>query len=147
GDLAQLGNLRILMNFQELSTNGNLTLNSATDLNQMIRAVLPINDHWDLTFFSALNETHVHTNDNAGATLAQVAQYGKDFGLNNDPTSPNYWKYNLVDKHTDFEYLRLNGEIGNSLHIENTMYTYHYLNVTNSTLDPTLTAAGIAAQL
>jgi iron complex outermembrane receptor protein len=138
GDLAQLGNLRILANFQELTTNGALTDNSATALNQLVRAVLPINDHWDLTFFGAFNETRVHVNDNAGATLPQVAQYGKNFGLNNDPSSPNYFKYNLVDKHTDFDYIRLRGDVGSKLHVEDTIYTYHYLNVTNTTLDPTL---------
>jgi iron complex outermembrane receptor protein len=146
GDIAQLHNARVLLNFQELATNGALTNNSAKAQNQLIRAVLPINDHWDLTLFSALNFTRVYTNDNAGATLAQVAQYGKTFGLTTDPTAPTYYKYNIVRKHTDFDYARLAGDVGSKLHVENTLYSYHYFNDTESTLDPTLTAADIAAQ-
>lgn len=146
GDLPQLHNLRVLFNFQELATNGNLTNSGAKAQNQLVRAVLPINDHWDLTLFSALNFTRVYTNDNTGATLAQVAQYGKHFGLTTDPTLPTYYGYNVVRKHTDFNYVRLNGDVGSKLHLENTIYSYHYFNDTESTLDPTLDAAGIAAQ-
>ena len=146
GDIAQLHNMRVLFNFQELGTSGYLTNSGAKAQNQLIRAVLPLNDHWDLTFFTSLNFTRVFTNDNTGATLAQVAQYGKNFGLTTDPTLPTYYGYNVVRKHTDFDYLRLNGDIGSKLHVENTIYSYHYKNDTESTLDPTLTTADIAAQ-
>ena len=146
GDITQLNNARVLVNFQELRTNGNLTNSGARAQNQLVRAVLPINDHWNLTLFSALNFTRVLTNDNTGATLAQVAKYGKTFGLTTDQTQPTYYDYNIVRKHTDFDYARLAGDVGSKLRIENTIYSYRYFNETNSTLDPTLTPADVAAQ-
>ena len=147
GDIAQLNNARVLLNFQELATNGALTNSGAKAQNQLVRAVVPINDKWDITLFSALNFTRVYTNDNSGATLAQVATYGKNFALtDNDISSPTYYKYNVVRKHTDFNYIRLRGDVGSKLHLEDTIYSYHYFNDTESTVDPTLDATGIAAQ-
>ncbi len=106
--------------------------------------VFPLWDTWKLTVLGAWNQTKVHTNDNTGATLTQVALYGKNFGLSNDPATPTYYKYNLVNKHTYFNYAKLNGELTPSLKLENTIYSYYYKNDTESALDPTLSPTDIA---
>jgi len=144
GDIAQLNGTHVLLNFQELSTDGYLTYNSATAYNQLIRAVVPLAGSWKLTVLGTWNFTRVYTNDNAGATLSQVALYGKNYALNNDPTSPNYYGYNVVNKHTYFNYAKLTGEVTPSLKLEDTVYSYYYKNDTESTLDPTLSPNDVA---
>ena len=144
GDIKQLNGARVLFNFQELITDGYLTLNKAQENNQMIRAILPINDKWQLTLFGAYNFIKINTNDNAGATLAQAAQFGKNFALTNDPKSPTYYGFNVVTKNTYFNYAKLNGELTSHLKLETQPYVYYYKNDTESSVDPTLTAADIA---
>jgi iron complex outermembrane receptor protein len=144
GDIAQLNGAHALFNFQELSTDGYLTYNKATAYNQLVRAVFPLMDSWKLTVLGTWNFTKIHTNDNAGATLAQVALHGKNYALNNDPTSPNYYNYNVVNKHTYFNYAKLTGDVTPSLKLEDTIYSYYYKNDTESTLDPTLSPNDLA---
>ena len=144
GDISQLNGAHVLLNFQELSTDGYLSYNSATAYNQLIRAVVPIAGSWKLTLLGTWNFTRIYTNDNAGATLTQVALFGKNYALNNDPTSPNYYNYNVVNKHTYFNYAKLTGDVTPSLKLENTIYSYYYKNDTESTLDPTLSPNDVA---
>ncbi len=145
GEIEQLNDTKVLLNLQELKTDGALTYNSAKAYNQLIRAVVPLAGSWKLTLLGTWNYTHVYTNDSAGATLTQVAAYGKNFALNNDPKTPNYYKYNSVTKHTYFNYARLTGDVTDSLKLENTVYSYYYKNDTESALDATLSPADIAA--
>ncbi|MDB5461210.1 MAG: TonB-dependent receptor [Caulobacteraceae bacterium] len=145
GDIKQLNDARVLFNFQELVTDGYLTLNKAQENNQMIRAIVPINDKWQLTLFGAYNFIKINTNDNAGATLAQAAAYGKNFALTNDPKLPTYYGYNVVTKSTYFDYAKLNGELTSNLKVETQPYVYYYKNDTESTVDPTLTPTDVAS--
>lgn len=145
GDIAGLNNTRVLANFQELWTDGALSHNKAQETNQMVRGIVPLNDKWTLTVFGAWNFIKINTNDNAGATLAQAALYGKDFALNTDPRSPNYYGYNFVTKNTYFHYAKLDGDVVDNLKFSTQPYYYYYQNDTHSTTDATMTAADIAA--
>jgi iron complex outermembrane receptor protein len=144
GDIDQLNGAHLLFNFQELSTDGALTLNKARAYNQLVRGVFPLWDSWKLTVLGTWNYTRIHTNDNFGATLTQVGRYGKNFALDNNPANPTYYGYNLVVKHTYFNYAKLNGDLTPTLKLENTVYSYYYKNDTESALDPTLSPTDIA---
>ena len=144
GKIAQLNDARVLLNFQELTTDGYLSHSGAKAYNQLIRAVFPLWENWDLTVLGTWNYTKVNTNDNSGATLLQTQLFGKNFGLTNDPANPTYYKYNVVTKHTYFNYAKLAGAITPSLKLENTVYSYYYKNDTESALDPTLSPTDIA---
>jgi iron complex outermembrane receptor protein len=145
GDIAGLNNARLLANFQELYSDGYLTLNRVWETNQMVRGIVPLNDKWTLTLFGAWNFIKLNQNDNAGATLAQAAAYGKDYGLTNDPRTPNYASYNYIVKNTYFHYAKLDGEVTSNFTVSTQPYYYYYQNDTHSTTDPTMTAADIAA--
>lgn len=144
GDIDKFNGAHLLFNFQELSTKGALSLNKAKATNQLIRGVFPLWDSWKLTVLGTWNYTRIHTNDNFGATLTQVGLYGKNFALDNNPANPTYYGYNLVTKHTYFNYAKLNGDVTPSLHLEDTVYSYYYKNDTESALDPTLSPTDIA---
>jgi iron complex outermembrane receptor protein len=144
GKIAQLNDARVLLNFQELTTDGYLSHSGAKAYNQLVRAVFPLWENWDLTVLGTWNYTKVYTNDNSGATLLQTQLFGKNFGLSKDPATPTYFKYNVVTKHTYFNYAKLAGAITPSLKLENTLYSYYYKNDTESALDPTLSPTDIA---
>ncbi len=137
GHIEALHGLKVLLNLQERHTDGALSYFSLKSDNQSIKAELPINDNWSATFLFTHNMNYSHQPDNDGITLGQEALYGKDFYLNNDPNSPNYYNYNNILKHTDFGYLRVNGDLGNGFTVEDTLYTYFYSNKTISALDAT----------
>ncbi len=143
GDIAQLNGSRALFALSGLRSDGYLTNSGAYGLNIMTRAVVPLKDSWQLTLFATLNHTHVYQDDNNGATLAQVAQFGKNYALNNIPNTNQYYLINQVNKHTDFEYVRLNGDITPTTHLENTAYTYYYDNKTLSPQDVTGTTTNV----
>ena len=145
GRIEALHGLKVLVNLQERNTDGALSYFSLKSENQSIKAELPINDHWSLTALATHNFNFSYQPDNDGATLRQVAAYGQNYYMNNDPTSPQYYKNNRVRKHTDFAYARLNGDLGNGFTLEDTLYTYFYSNSTFSAADiTTFGAPGVA---
>ncbi|HEY2593827.1 MAG TPA: TonB-dependent receptor plug domain-containing protein, partial [Chloroflexota bacterium] len=159
GDIAQLGDTHVLVALQQLTTDGALTHSGAYGINEMVRSVTPLSDHFTLTLFTSVNYTKVYQDDNNGATRQQVALFGKDFALTDNPFFPassmaalagpagqttpttvwpgTYYKYNTVSKQTDFEYMRIAGDFSPNLHLEQTFYTYYYNNHTVSPEDVT----------
>jgi len=146
GDIAQLNGAHALFNFQELKTDGALTFSGAKASNQLVRAVFPLAPHWDLTVLGTWNYTRVFAPDKGGATKTQVALFGKEFALTDNPANPTYYKYNVVTKHTYFNYARLTGQVTPNLTLENTIYSYYYKNDTESALDLSLSPADILAK-
>jgi iron complex outermembrane receptor protein len=64
------------------------------------------------------------------AANSLVGQFGRNYGLSNDPTRQDYWKYNRTDKTTDFSYLRLQSDLGSGFSMDNRAYMYGYTNNT-----------------
>jgi iron complex outermembrane receptor protein len=80
--------------------------------------------------FSAVNTTQFYQADaGPGETWAQVMAYGKNYALNNNPASAQYYGYNNQHKNTDFEYIDLKGGLL-GFDIDNQAYTYFYSNKT-----------------
>jgi iron complex outermembrane receptor protein len=141
GTLEQLHGARAAISLSALKTDGYLTESDAKGANAMVRIIVPLTDSWSATIFSTYNYTSIFQNDNIGPTLAQIQRFGKNFGLNDDPSSPFFKDYNTVKKHTSLSYLRLAGDLTPQTHVENTVYTYYYSNHTLSPADTTGTAA------
>ncbi len=136
----------VQFNFQRLESDGYLTLNHIKSDNYTGKFERTIGDS-TLTVFSSVNTIlYVQPDNSSGPTLAQVAKYGKNYSLNNDPTSFNYAGFNHTAKDTDFEYLRLQTEWGAGWSTDARVYTYAYDNQTISSTDPTgLTNPGTKA--
>ena len=66
-----------------------------------------------------------------------MAQFGKNYSLNNDPASFNYAGFNHTTKDTDFSYIRLETDWGDGWGTDNHLYTYAYDNQSISSTDPT----------
>ncbi|QYG08899.1 TonB-dependent receptor [Janthinobacterium sp. PAMC25594] len=135
GVLDNFGNARLMFNASHLSSDGYLSYSGVKEDNFQFKFEVPLTAAAKLTVFSTYNKIHSFIPDKSGATLSQVARFGKNYSLNNDPTSQNYFGYNYNDKRTDFDYARLDARLGGGWVLENTLYTYAYDNNTFSGQD------------
>ncbi len=147
GPIRQLHDANFVFNFMEYTTKGYLTDSPSNGQNQFIKGVLPINNNWSVTGLFTRNEDEYYQGDaSSSATVAQTEAYGRRFALQNtDPTVGTYQAYNHTRKQTDFEYIRVNGDIGHGFRLENTVYSYYYTNHTlsaNSNADLTFGTPG-----
>jgi iron complex outermembrane receptor protein len=140
GRMADKGDATLQLNYQNLSSDGYLSNSPVKSQNYALKYERPVGDASLMTIFSTYNHIDYNQPDsNKGATLTQIAAYGRNFQLNNDPTSMNYMGYNKTTKDTDFSYLRLRSELGNGWSTDNSLYTYAYDNQTMSSTTPTWT--------
>jgi iron complex outermembrane receptor protein len=115
---------RFLLDAQGLTSDGYLTHMGQKRQNVYAKAVQPIGDNTTLTAVAMYN--HVHQNISLGATKAEIAEFGPNYALSNDPTSQNYYKYNADFIKTDFEYLDLASRLGGGWSLDAKLYTYAY---------------------
>ncbi|MBU4433654.1 MAG: TonB-dependent receptor [Alphaproteobacteria bacterium] len=145
GKVAGLRDTRITANFQELWSDGYLSFSKTHAFNQFLKIETPLTDRITLTILATHNRGRIYKPDNDGATLAQVAAHGKSYALNDDPKSTAYYGYNRANKETDFEYVRLKGDLDHGFGFENSLYSYSYYNSTFSATDVTQNQAEVAA--
>jgi iron complex outermembrane receptor protein len=147
GDLDVGGHtVRTLVNFQDTNSAGLLTLQSTSHQNLLLKTSIQLNSDWTLTALGNYNGLFQNLEDNAGETAAQVNSFGRRFALQSfNPQAGTYAPYNHVHKKTDMDYLRLQGDLGDGLSIDNLGYTYAYVNKTLSTTSVAQTGADINA--
>ncbi len=137
GAVDQLGGAKFVVSGQYVKTDGRLSYSPYQQTNLFAKASIPIGPDVTLTLLATANRNRFNQADNNGATLAQVAQFGKDYALNNDPNSPQYFGYNRTTKTTDFYIAKLEANLAPGSVFENRAYTYKYDNQTLSALDVT----------
>jgi len=145
GRLSSFGDATIQLNLQHLDSDGYLSSSGVKSDNFSLKAERPIGDDSLLTFYSTYNHINYSQPDsNKGATKDQIAAFGRNFQLNQDPTSMNFEGFNHTTKTTDFEYLRLRSDLGSGWKTDNYLYTYAYDNQTTSSTDPKWTGTTLA---
>ncbi len=141
-DVAGLNN-QTLINLNYTGSYGYLTDQNTDRQNYLFKNQTDLPFGWTLTAFANYNQLDQHVNDNNGETPAQIAAYGETYALQStNPKLGNYQLYNPEHKKTDMDYLRLQGKIGD-ISIDDTGYTYAYVNKTISSTDIQQTAADI----
>jgi len=141
-DFAGLKN-RALFNFQGTNSQGYLTGQTTAHQNYLVKEQTEFAPGWTVTVFANYNGLFQHLNDKNGATAAQINAFGKDFALQEtDPNLATYQAYNFVSKKTDMDYVRLQGDFA-GFTLDDTAYTYAYVNKTVSATNIQQTAADI----
>lgn len=126
------------LNVQNIKSDGYLTYNTMDGSNFVVKYAQKLGQNTRMTVFATYNDIKTQLPDSAsGATLAQAALFGKNYSLNNDPTSQGYYGYNTVHKKTDMEYLRLQTNWGDGFQTDNNLYSYYYDNATFAGFDST----------
>ncbi len=145
GEIEDLGNTRVLANFQDIGSDGYLTFQNTKHDNELLKIQTELAPGWTLTLFGNRNGLNQHVSDNNGATPAQILTYGKNFALQDtDPNLPTYLGYNYQNKTTDMDYVRLTGDVTPDIHLDDQSYTYAYVNKTVTVTNLTQTASNIA---
>ena len=147
GAIEKLGGTEIMLSGQHVESDGARSYSPFRSNNIFGKIMIPISPDVKLTLLGTYNENRFNQPDKDGATLSQVALYGKNFSLNNDPNSQTYYGYNHTNKTTDFEIVKLEANIAPGSSFENRAYTYSYDNETLSGNDVTLYATATPAQI
>lgn len=141
GALGAEGDARLMVNVQEMTSDGYRTYSSLEGKNATVKFDKALTPSTLLTVFLDYNENWYYQPDkDNGLTLAQAAALGKNYVLSNDPTKANYYGYNRTDKSTAMNYVRLQSDLGGGWAIDNNTYYYNYTNNTlasDSGNDPT----------
>ncbi len=135
GVMQNTGDASAFIDYKNLTSDGYLTYAGQRRQNLFFKYAKPLSDNTVLTFVTMQNK--LHQNVALGTTLANMQLYGKNFGLNNDPTSQDYYGYNYDNITADFEYLGLKSRQGN-LSVDNKVYTYAYYHDGFNGADPGL---------
>lgn len=106
---------------QHEETNGYLTNSAERRSNLMFKDVIDLAPETTLTFETTYNKEWQYTTQ--GATLAEYAKYGKNYGLCNDPSKQCYYGYNPSTYTSDFDYVSLKSRLASWLTMENQLYT------------------------
>ena len=123
GAMKTYGDASAFIDYKNFATDGYLTNAHLRRQNLFIKLIKPISDNTVLSVVSMQNK--LHQNVPQGTTLANMALYGKNYGLNNDPTSQDFAGYNYDDITSDFEYIGLQSRQGD-WKVDNKLYTYAY---------------------
>lgn len=124
GRMKKLNNASFVFDGGGVQSNGYQTYSRQQRYNFYGKWVQPLNDHTTLTFMGLYN--NLVQSPPPGVTKDQIAKYGPDYGLSNNPNSQNYYKYNVDTIQTDMAYIGLNSDIGGGWTIDNKVYTYAY---------------------
>jgi len=130
-----------MLSGQHIESDGARSFSPFKSNNVFGKMMIPIGPDVKLTLLATYNENSFNQPDKDGVTAGQQALYGKDFSLNDDPNSQNYYGYNHTHKTTDFEIVKLEANLSPTATFENRAYTYSYDNETLSGNDVTLFAA------
>jgi iron complex outermembrane receptor protein len=124
GEIAETGNTRIMTDLETTTSDGYLTNESQARLNGFVKIVQPLDANTTLTAVGMYNQ--VRQNISLGATAAEIAQFGPNYGLSTDPTNQNYDGYNNDNITSDLEYLDLQSSFGDRWSLDTKLYTYAY---------------------
>ncbi|PNS07732.1 TonB-dependent receptor [Solilutibacter silvestris] len=90
--------------------------------------VQPVGDHTEITLLSNHNYIRFNNPDKTTLTQNQIDTLGRNFGLNNDPTSTDCACYNYQNKRTDVDYIGIDSALSERWHLSDKLYTYAYYN-------------------
>jgi iron complex outermembrane recepter protein len=123
GTLEKWGDARVMVGGTYTSSDGYLTNTPQRRQNIYFKLEKPLGDNTLITVYA--NYNNLNQSDSSGATAAQIAKYGPNFGLSNNPDSQNYYGYNFDKINTDMEYIDIRSKV-NEWMIDNKIYTYAY---------------------
>jgi len=142
GIMPQLLDSNVFIDISHTQSDGALTNGNLRDDSIFVKDITPLGNNTVATIVFAYDKIHFNNPD--GTTLNQVAQFGYNYGLNNNPKSPDFYGYNYQDKNTDFGYIDLKHTFSNDWVVDNKLYTYYYYNLSHE-LDGDTTSSPLSS--
>jgi iron complex outermembrane receptor protein len=128
----------LFIDIHQLLSDGYETYNYQKRVAGSMKYQYKLSDRTTFTVFFGLLDLWTNTPDWGAPSRAQVAQFGDNFLMNNDPTSPFYYGYSFYHVQTDFGYFGTHTDLGDGWKFDNKASTYRYWNKQN--LEKNLTA-------
>jgi iron complex outermembrane receptor protein len=124
GAISNLNGGRLMIDLENADAGGATSNTSTRKRNGFLKYEQPIGDNTVVTVVANLD--HTFTATPYGATAPNIQAFGRNFALNNDPTSQSFLGYNHDDYTTDFEYVGIKSQLTDALSIDNKLYTTSY---------------------
>ena len=131
GRMGPGGKMRLLVEGHQMTSDGYQTFNSQDRKAFQAKYQYAVTSNVAVTAFSSVMDLHSNTPNQKGATRAQIAQYGDNFLMKDDPTSPLYYKFNFYHVPTNFQYVGVRANLGHGWSIDNKTYGMRYHNKQN----------------
>ena len=130
GAIQEANGASAVFNIQRDNSDGALTHTNQDRGNFFGKVVVPVGNSSTLTFLADYN--NLYQNPVTGATLSEMAQFGRHFNLSNDPNSQNFFKFNFDKLTTDMEYVDLASHLADGWEYDGKVYTYAYYHADNN---------------
>ena len=137
----------LLLNIHNLQSDGYQTFNYQNRWAGSAKYQFKFSDKTVLTAFTGVVDLASNTPNVKGPTRAQVAQFGDNYLLNNNPNDPLYYKFNFYQIPTDFEYVGVNHDFGHGWRLEDKAYSNRYYNHQQYNNGSTITATSATDKL
>jgi len=147
GQLGENGKTSFILDAHHMASDGYQTYNSQRRDAFMGKVRYNAANWLQLTGFTSIIDVSSHTPNQKGPTRGQVEQYGDNFLMTNDPSSPLYYGYNFYHVPTDFEYVGARGDLGHGWTYDDKVYTYRYYNHQNFNSLTTISATSATDKL
>ena len=121
----------LLFDVHQLLSDGYQTFNYQKRVAGSGKYQYRLSDRTTVTAYGSVVDIWTNTPNTTNPTRAQVAQFGDNFLLNNDPTSAYFYGYNFYHVQTDFEYIDFNSDLGSGWRFDDKAYTTRYWNKQN----------------
>ena len=128
GLMPQANGASFVATYQYMSSDGYRSYSYLNRSTYYMKYVQPI---WkDTTLSFVANYNNIRFNNPGTVTQAQINQFGRNYGLDNNPFDPNnnYYGYNFQAKQADMEYVGINSKLASDFTLEDKAYTYAYNN-------------------
>ncbi len=144
GAVGPLDGARVSLDLSHEEAEGADTGLATERRNLFLKYEQPVGENTLVTALVNLDNADNHTTYGVTQQLADSA--GRNYALNNDPTSQTFEGYNRDDYTTDFEYLRVQSRLGDGFGLDNTTYTAGYDHRGTEGLDPDGTTPNLVDQ-
>ncbi len=125
------GRSRLMIEGHEMKSDGYQTFNYQDRKAFSAKYQYAASETTTITAFSSVMQLNSNTPDQKGSTRAQIAQFGDNFLMTNNPSSPLYYGYNFYNIPTNFEYVGVKTTLGGGWSIDDKVYTMRYHNQQN----------------
>ena len=147
GGLGADGKSRFMINAHDMRSDGYQTFNVQRREAFSAKYQYAASADTMVTAFSSIVDLHSNTPNQKGSTRQQVQQFGDDFLMTDDPSSPVYYKFNFYHIPTDFEYVGIRTQLGRGWSLDNKSYTMRYYNKQNYNGVTTISATSATDKL
>lgn len=128
GQVGPDGRSNILVNAQQMNSNGYQTYNSQDRQAFSAKYQYIVSPSTVLTVFESYMDVRNSQLDAGAPSRAQIAQFGDNYLNSADPSQSNFFGYNHYNVQTNFQYVGIKSDLGGGWNIDDKLYNYGYIN-------------------